>query len=140
MINAAMSAGIACLVFLAGCANIEGKWVSQTLDPTMARDQFRFLRPSDFRGDFITASFDLREDGTFSAQTYYSPGMGFSSGAWNLIANRLTFRDNQYGAYTYRIKLSRDRKTMTIFQLIKGTDVKLILRRHKTGLRPGSSI
>ncbi len=117
-------------MLLTGCADLRGKWVSQSLTPAMARDQFRFLRPSDFEGDFIRASFDLRGDGTYAAQTYYARGMGFSSGAWSLIGDRLIFRDNQYGTYSYRIHLSRDGDQLIIMQPIKGTDVELLLNRR----------
>ena len=67
-------------LFLTGCANIQGSWISQSLNPEMARDQFKFLRPTDFAGEFIRASFSLRGDNTFAAQSYYSGGMGFQFG------------------------------------------------------------
>lgn len=126
-----IAAGLLLCATLAGCADITGKWDSAGLEPQMASDQFVFLRPKGFQGDFIRASLDLREDKTYTAEVYYASDMSFSNGGWSLIANRLRLVDNKYGTFTYPVELDRDGRDMAILQPIKGTDVRLHMRRQR---------
>lgn len=113
-----------------GCADLTGTWVSQGLDPQMARDQFRLLRAGGHQGDFLRAKLDLREDKTYVAEVYYATDMSFSNGGWQLVGDRLRLIDNKFGTQTVQVKVSRDGTRMDIIQPIKGTDVRLLMRKE----------
>lgn len=114
-----------------GCADVQGKWVSVALEPRMASDQFVLLRPRGYEGDFLRATLDLREDKTYTAEVFYAGDMGFSNGGWSVLGDRLRLVDNKYGTHTYRIDVHAGGRTMSIIQPIKGTDVRLVMRREQ---------
>lgn len=115
---------------LAGCADVTGKWTSTGLEPRMASDQFVFLRPKTFKGDFIRAVLDLREDKTYTAEVYYASDRSFTNGGWSVLGDKLRLVDNDYGTFNYPFDLDRDGRTMEILQAIKGTDVRLVMQRE----------
>jgi hypothetical protein len=122
-------------LLLAGCGDVTGKWSSVGLEPRMASDQFRLLRKEQPRGEFLRASFNLREDQTYTAEVYYVGDLGFSNGGWRQLGDRLRFVDNKYGTFSYRYQLSRDGRSLEIIQPIKGTDVRLTLRKQEPLLK-----
>ena len=126
-----LTAGLILVALLPGCADLSGKWTSVALDPEMARDQFLLLRPRGYRGDFLRAVINLRTDETYTAEVYYAGDLSFSSGGWSVLGDRLRLMDSEYGAHAYRIQVARDGGTLEIIQPIKGTDVRLIMRREK---------
>jgi len=127
-----MAAG-AVLVSLAaaGCADVTGKWTSVALEPRMASDQFVLLRAKGYKGEFLRATLDLREDKTYVAEVFYASDMSFSNGGWSLLGDRLRLVDNKYGTFAYKVDVAPGGRTMAIVQPIKGTDVRLTLRRER---------
>lgn len=122
-----------CLSTLAGCAGprVAGRWVSAGLDPEMARDQFRFLRPDDYSGELLKATVTLDKKGDYNAEVYYAGAMDTSSGTWELRDDRLMFRDTKYGSHTYPAELSKNGKELYLRRQIKGTDVTFAFKRSK---------
>ena len=118
------------MIVLCGCAGITGKWISSSMDPEMARDQFRLLRPDDHKGQLIKATISLKKDSTYLAEVYYDGGADATTGTWKLTDNKLTLLDNKYGSHTFAVELSRNGKVLRIIRPIKGTDVVLVMTRH----------
>lgn len=127
-----MAFGILGLVLVSGCSQgVVGEWMSEGVTPTMARDQFKFLRPANFEGEFVKATIELRKDKKYKAEVYYAGELGYSSGTWMYDAGRINFLDDQFGAHTYNAELAGGGKSLTIITTIKGTNVKLHMRRVK---------
>jgi hypothetical protein len=127
-----MMLGLAGMVMLTGCSKgVQGEWMSEGVTPAMARDQFKFLRPADFEGEFVKATLELRKDKKYKAEVYYAGELGYSSGTWMYDADRINFLDDQFGAHAYEAELTNGGKNLKIIKEIKGTNVKLHMRRVK---------
>ncbi|UCF33341.1 MAG: lipocalin family protein [Phycisphaerales bacterium] len=117
------------LIVPCGCAGITGKWTASSMEPEMARDQFRLLRPDDHEGQLVKATISLKKDSTYLAEVFYEGGADVTTGTWKLTDNKLTLLDNKYGSHTYTVELSGNRKVLRIIRPIKGTDVALVMTR-----------
>jgi hypothetical protein len=117
------------LIVLCGCAGITGKWTGSSMEPEMARDQFRLLRPDDHEGQLVKATISLKKDSTYLAEVFYEGGADVTTGTWKLTDNKLTLLDNKYGSHTYTVELGGNRKVLRIIRPIKGTDVALVMTR-----------
>ncbi len=118
------------MIVLCGCVGITGKWISSSMEPEMARDQFRLLRPDDHEGQLIKATISLKKDSTYLAEVYYDGGADITTGTWQLTDNKLMLLDNKYGSHTFAVELSKNGKVLRIIRPIKGTDVVLVMTRH----------
>ncbi len=128
----AVAALLAAGVLAGGCSrSIAGTWESQSIEPAMARDQFKFLRPTGFAGEFVKASIELQKDEDYTADVYYAGSMDTSTGTWTFEDDRLRLVDNTYGAYAYSVELTDLGRTLILTQPIKGTDVKVWLKRKR---------
>ena len=115
---------------LSGCATLVGNWESTSLDPEMARDQFRLIRSDNATGDFLQAKVTFDKDGRYVAETYYQGGNSLSRGTWEYANGRLTLNDDELGAHSYAADFGPG-GTFEIVQPIKGTDVVLTMTRRK---------
>ena len=119
-------------VLLAGCSQgPAGNWQTQSVSPAMARDQIRFLRSSEYEGNFVKATIDLKKDRNYVAEVYYAGDMEVSTGTWMYDAGRLSLLDNKYGNHVYTAEIADGGKTLKIIQPIKGTNVVLQMSRMR---------
>ena len=58
------------VILTAGC-DLVGRWTGSSVNPEMARDQFKLLRPESQPGKFVSADFRFQQDGTFTAEINY---------------------------------------------------------------------
>ena len=120
-----MSAALMC----SGCG-LTGQWASTSLEPEIARDEFRLFDSMRDGREFTKATVDLHDDGTYSAEVYYGEKIEQSTGTWESAGRKLTFVDSRGRSQTYEYTLSGDHKKLTIVREIEGTDVVLELKRQ----------
>lgn len=119
------------LILVAGCG-IEGRWAGSSLNPEMARDQFRLLRPESTPGKFVSADMRFQQDGTCTADVVYDGKLESQQGTYQYDANKslLTITDKQGNSYAYAAKKVDD-QTLQIVKGVKGTDVTLTLKKRQ---------
>ncbi|HUU97384.1 MAG TPA: hypothetical protein VM487_16740 [Phycisphaerae bacterium] len=122
--------GLLCLgavVGLSGCVSLAGRWTGNELQPEMARDQFKLLRPTDQSGRLVSADLRLQQDGSYTAELNYDGKVEQSLGTWKCdLKGYLTFVDKHGRSYGYAVRRPDD-KTIKLVKGIKGTDATLTL-------------
>lgn len=125
--------GLLCLgavVSLSGCVTLAGHWLGDRLEPEMARDQFKLLRPTEQSGRLVSAELRLQEDGSYTAELNYDGRVEQSLGSWKFDDSRyLTFVDKSGRSYGYTVRRPNDR-TLEMVKDIKGTDAVLTLEKQ----------
>ncbi len=118
------------VVGLSGCATLSGRWAGSELQPEMARDQFKLLRPVEQTGRFVSADLRLQKDGSYTAELNYDGQVEQSLGTWNRDGkDNLTFVDKQGRSYGYVVRRPND-QTLEMVKGIKGTDATLTLKKQ----------
>lgn len=113
-----------------GCASYAGRWNGETLQPEMARDQFKFLRPAEQPGKFVRVDLRLQTDGTYTAEVNYDGKIEQEMGSWKYDPKGfMTFSDKKGNTYGYALRKVDDR-TIHLVKGIKGTDVTLTLKKQ----------
>lgn len=121
---------LAALIGLSGCVTLAGHWTGDEIQPEMARDQFRLLRPAEQAGRFVSADLRLQQDGSYTAELNYDGRVEQSLGSWKLDdKGYLTFVDKVGKSYGYAIRRPND-QTLEVVKGIKGTDATLTLKRR----------
>ncbi len=125
--------GLLCLgavVGLSGCATLAGRWTGNELQPEMARDQFKLLRPADQSGKLVSADLRLQQDGSYTAELNYDGKVEQSLGTWKCAEKgHLTFVDKKGRSYGYAVRRPND-QTLEMVKGIKGTDATLTLKKQ----------
>jgi hypothetical protein len=125
--------GLLALVALAGssgCASFVGRWTGGSLAPEMARDQFKFLRPADQPGKFVSADVRLQQDGSYTAEVNYDGKIEQRVGTWKYDDKGfLVLNDKEGNSYAYALHKVDD-QTIQLVKGIKGTDVTLTLKKQ----------
>jgi hypothetical protein len=128
-----MLGGLLCLsavAVLSGCVSLAGRWTGNELQPEMARDQFKLLRPTEQAGRLVSADLRLQQDGSYTAELNYDGRVEQSLGTWKLDAKGyLTFVDKQGRSYGYALRRPND-QTIEMVKGIKGTDATLTLKKQ----------
>ncbi len=121
---------IGVLALTAGC-DIVGRWSGSNLNPEMARDQFKLLRPESVPGKFVSADFRFQKDGSYTADVVYDGKLTSYQGTYKYDANKsmLTLMDKQGNSYAYAAKKVDD-QTLQLIKGIKGSDVALTLKKQ----------
>lgn len=113
-----------------GCSSMVGRWTGEELQPVMARDQFKFLRPAEQRGKLVSADLRLQQDGSYTADLNYDGQMEQSLGNWKIDShNYLTFVDKEGKSYGYAVR-RQDEQNLKLVKSIKGTDATLKLKKQ----------
>ncbi len=125
--------GLLCLsavVGSSGCVSLAGRWIGSELQPEMARDQFKLLRPTDQPGRLVSADLRLQQDGSYTAELNYDGNVVQSLGNWKYAAKGyLSFVDKQGRSYGYAVRRPND-QTIELVKGIKGTDATLTLKKR----------
>jgi hypothetical protein len=125
--------GLLCLgtlLGLSGCVSVAGRWSGSELRPEMARDQFKFLRPTDQSGKLVSADLRLQPDGSYTAELNYDGKVEQSLGTWKCDEKGyLTFVDKQGRSFGYAVRRPDD-NTIELTKGIKGTDATLTLKKQ----------
>ena len=116
------------LMLLTGCS-LAGHYTSRSLDPDMARKEFKLLGTGAMGPEFTKAAITLNPNKTFSAEVYYGENLEQDTGSWQYSDGKLTLTDSKGVSQTYTIDLSGDGKTLKMVRTIRGTDVVLIMVR-----------
>jgi hypothetical protein len=121
---------IGLVVFTAGC-DIVGHWSGTNLNPEMARDQFKLLRPENMPGKFVSADFRFQQDGSFTANIVYDGKLDVFQGTYKYDMNKgmLTIMDKDGNTFAFAAKKVDD-NTLQLIKGIKGTDVTLTLKKR----------
>jgi hypothetical protein len=115
---------------LTGCATLAGHWSGDSLQPEMAREQFKMLVPAEKSGKFVSVDLRLQPDGTCTADVNYDGKMEQFVGTWKDDGKGfVNFVDKQGNAYGYAVRRIDD-QTLQIVKAIKGTDVTLTLKKR----------
>ncbi len=118
------------MVGLVGCANLSGRWMGDELQPEMARDQYKLLRPADQPGKLVSADIRLQKDGSYTAELNYDGNVVQSLGKWKYAdKGYLSFVDKQGSSYGYDIRRPNE-ETIQMVKSIKGTDAILTLKKQ----------
>jgi hypothetical protein len=118
------------VVGLSGCATLAGRWMGDELQPEMARDQFKLLRPIDQSGRLVSADLRLQQDGSYTAELNYDGKVEQSLGTWEFDdKGYLTFVDKLGRSYGYTVRRPND-QTLEMLKGIKGTDATLTLKKQ----------
>ncbi len=130
--------GILCLAAMvsSGCATMDGRWQGSQVDPEMARDQFKLLRPDHEPGRLVNADLRLHNDGSYTAELNYDGQIQRSQGTWDYDHSEryITFVDEYGHTYGYSVRRPDDR-TAELVKEVQGTDAVLELKQ-RTDDRP----
>jgi hypothetical protein len=125
-----MSLILGAMVGLCGCASLAGHWTGSDLQPEMARDAFKLLRPADQSGKLVSADIRLQPDSSYTAELNYDGKVVQSLGTWKCnYQGYLTFVDTLGNSYGYAIRRPDD-QTIQMVKGIKGTDATLTLKKQ----------
>ena len=120
---------LAVLMGTTGCG-IAGRWSGAGLNPEMARDQFKLLRPESEPGKFVSADFRFQEDNTFTADVVYDGQLQAHQGTYHYDPKgMITLTDKAGYSYMYAAKKVDD-QTLLLIKGIKGSDVTLTLKKQ----------
>ena len=120
---------IGAIVSLTGCSSLVGRWTGDELNPEMARDQFKLLRPEGESRKLVSADLRLQQDGSYTAELMYDGYVEHSLGTWKMERpDYLSFVDNEGKSYGYSVRRSDD-NSIALAKSIKGTDATLRLTK-----------
>ena len=129
VVGEALCLGVVASLF--GCVNLAGRWMGDELQPEMARDQFKLLRPTDQSGKLVSVDLRLQQDGTYTAELNYDGKIVESLGNWKYAdKGYLSFVDKQGRSYGYGVRRPND-ETIQMVKSIKGTDAILTLKKQQ---------
>lgn len=120
------------LLLATGCG-LQGKWVSESFGPELARDQFGLVGLRVQGVEFTKATIWLRKDKTYTLEAYYGENLHRSTGTWETTDHKITFVDSKGVSQTYNYDLVEGDKKLKLIRTIKGTDVVLELKRAGDG-------
>ena len=122
---------VSIVILTAGC-DLVGRWTGSSVNPEMARDQYKLLRAEDKPGKFVSADFRFQQDGSYTAEIVYDGKLESHQGTYKYDANKsmLTVLDKEGNSYAFIAKKVDD-QTLQLVTGIKGTDVTLTLKKQQ---------
>jgi hypothetical protein len=111
-----------------GC--MTGTWTYDSMEPEMARDDYRMFGPTFPGQEFTNVTLRLHDDGTYHGTAYYGEDVQNSTGTWKYRDGKLTLVDRSGGAYTWDADLKKSGQELELERTMEGTDVILTLKRQ----------